>query len=92
MRDRIVLLALILIIGIFLAFIHLLVPVNTGNLFIVLFLMVFYTIIMSAAFSHQSRKQKKRPQRLNYGYEPSISIMIPAHNEESVIAQTVVNI
>ena len=92
MRDRIVLLALILIIGIFLAFIHLLVPVNTGNLFIVLFLMVFYTIIMSAAFSHQSRKQKKRPQRLNYGYEPSVSIMIPAHNEESVIAQTVENV
>lgn len=92
MRDRIVLLALIIIIGLFLEFIHYLIPVETGNLFLVLFLMVFYTMILSAAFSHQSRKHKKRPQRLNHNYEPSVCVMIPAHNEEAVIAKTVENI
>lgn len=90
MRDRLVLVAIILIIGILLAFIHLLVPVD--KLFVVIFLMVFYTIALSAAFSHQNRRNKKRPQRLNYNYEPSICIMIPAHNEESVIRKTVENI
>ena len=90
MRDRLVLLIIIFIIGILLAFIHLLVPID--KLFMVILLMVFYTIILSAAFSHQNRRNKKRPLRLNYNYEPSISIMIPAHNEENVIRKTVENI
>ncbi len=90
MRDRLVLLTIICIVGVLLAFIHLLIPVD--RLFIVILLMVFYTIALSASFSHQNRKNKKRPQRLNLNYEPSISIMIPAHNEESVIRKTVENI
>ena len=92
MKDRLILLAIMLFIGAILAFIHLLIPVKTGNLFIVLFLLVIYTIIMNAAFSHQYRKNKKRPQRLNWNYEPSICIMVPAHNEETVIEKTVENL
>ena len=90
MRDRLVLLTIIFIVGVLLAFIHLLIPVD--RLFIVILLMVFYTIALSASFSHQNRKNKKRPQRLNLNYEPSISILIPAHNEENVIRKTVENI
>ncbi len=92
MRDRLVLLAIIILIGLILAFIHLLIPVETGNLLIVLLLMVLYTIGLSAAFSHHNRRNKKRPQRLNWNYEPSICVVIPAHNEETVIAKTVENV
>jgi len=90
MRDRLVLLSMILIIGLVFAFMHIIVPVD--KIFIIMFLLVIYTIVLSAAFSHQSRKRKKRPQRLNYNYEPSICIMIPAHNEETVIEKTIENI
>jgi len=90
MRDRLVLLTIILIFGLLLAFIHLIIPVN--KLFIVVFLVALYTIALSAAFNHQARKRKKRPQRLNCSYEPSICIMIPAHNEESVIEKTIENV
>ena len=90
MRDRLVLLSMILIIGLVFAFMHIIVPID--KIFIIMFLLVIYTIVLSAAFSHQSRKRKKRPQRLNYNYEPSICVMIPAHNEEAVIEKTIENI
>ncbi len=89
MRDKIVLVSIILIIGLLLAFMHLVIPVD--RLFLVIFLLAIYTIMLAAAFSHQNRKHKKRPPRLNYSYEPSVCVMIPAHNEESVIAQTIEN-
>ncbi len=92
MRDRLVLLAIILMISLILAFIHLLIPVETGNLLVVLLLMVMYTICLSAVYSHHHLRKKKRPQRLNLNYEPSICIMIPAHNEEAVISKTVENV
>ena len=90
MRDRIVLATITLIIGVLLAFIHRIIPVD--KLFVVMFLLVAYTIILTASFNHQTRRHKKRPPRLNYNYEPSICIMIPAHNEENVIEKTIENI
>lgn len=35
---------------------------------------------------------KKYPQVINEDYKPFVTVMIPAHNEESVIASTVENI
>ena len=90
MRDKLVLLAIIFIIGLLLAFIHFLVPVD--RLFVVVVLFVIYTMALATAFSHQNRKHKKRPQRFNYNYEPSVCIFIPAHNEENVIEKTIENV
>ena len=90
MRDRAVLLIIIALTWVILAFIHLIIPVE--KLFVVMALMAIYTIILTASFSHQSRRLKKRPERLNLKYEPGVCVMIPAHNEENVIAATIENI
>jgi 1,2-diacylglycerol 3-beta-glucosyltransferase len=54
--------------------------------------MVIYAGLLQAAQYHQKRKFKKSPPKLDTGYEPFVSILIPAHNEENVIENTVLNI
>ena len=90
MRDRLIILLFIGICWGLLAFARYIFPELT-SLYIVIFLTVIYTLFLSAAFTHQSRKQRKRPQRLKMDYEPTVTIMVPAHNEEKVIKKTVEN-
>ncbi|MDD3593274.1 MAG: glycosyltransferase family 2 protein [Candidatus Gastranaerophilales bacterium] len=90
MRDRLVLLAIITVIWSMIELVRFVIPVQ--SLFIVTFLLVLYTIFTTAAFSHQDRRLRKKPQRLNLDYEPTVCIMIPAHNEETVIEKTIENI
>ena len=54
--------------------------------------MVTYGLYSVAATKYQKRKLKKHPPVINENYKPFVSIMIPAHNEEYVIANTVENI
>ena len=54
--------------------------------------MTLYGVYTSLALTHKKRKLKKQPIVINENYKPFVSIMIPAHNEESVIAHTVENI
>ncbi len=91
MRDRLILIVFICLCWGLLAFARYIFPEIT-SLYIVIFLCVIYTMFLSAAFTHQSRRRKKRPQRLKMDYEPSVSIMVPAHNEEKVIEKTVENL
>ena len=51
--------------------------------------MVIYTIYLNLATKHKKRKLKKNPQVINENYKPFVTVMIPAHNEESVISKTV---
>ena len=53
--------------------------------------MVVYGLYSIAATKYQTRKLKKNPPVINEGFKPFVSIMIPAHNEESVITNTVEN-
>ena len=55
-------------------------------------LMVIYTIFMNLSYKFKTRKLKKYPEIINENYKPSVTVMIPAHNEESVISSTVENI
>ncbi len=55
-------------------------------------LMVIYTIFMNLSYKFKKRKLKKFPEIINENYKPSVTVMIPAHNEESVISSTVENI
>ena len=67
--------------------------VNTTVGFVILCVcMVTYGLYSIAATKYKKRKLKKHPPVVNENYKPFVSIMIPAHNEESVIANTVENI
>lgn len=54
--------------------------------------MISYVIYMQIAVKHRKRKLKKQPEELNLNYKPFVTVMIPAHNEESVIEKTVENV
>lgn len=91
MKERIVLFAIIFGLGIFLyVFQH-----YFNTLWGLIFLcagMIIYAIYMHLATLHKRRKLKMNPQVVNENYKPFITVMIPAHNEESVITSTVQNI
>lgn len=54
--------------------------------------MTTYAIFMNLAYKLKKRKLEKYPEVINKDYKPFVSIMIPCHNEESVIERTVENI
>ena len=91
MRERILLFSILLAL---LAFLYVFQNyVNTiFGLIILLCFMTLYGVYTSLALTHKKRKLKKQPIVIKENYKPFVSIMIPAHNEESVIAHTVENI
>ena len=54
--------------------------------------MIVYGIYMNLAVKHRKRKLAKQPPVINENYKPFVTILVPAHNEESVITHTVENI
>lgn len=55
-------------------------------------LMAIYLFFMNLSYKLKTRKLKKYPEIINEDYKPSVTVMIPAHNEEGVIENTVLNI
>lgn len=55
-------------------------------------LMTIYAVFSSLAYSFKRRILKKYPEVVNHDYKPFVTVMIPAHNEETVIGNTVNNI
>ncbi|MBQ8459358.1 glycosyltransferase family 2 protein [bacterium] len=89
MKERILL--FIIILGLT-AFIYLFQSYTIWGLAILCLLMSVYAIFSTIAYKIKQRKKLKTPPQRNENYKPFVSIMIPAHNEESVIAQTVRNV
>ena len=54
--------------------------------------MFLYSFYMYCVQKYQKRKLKKNPPIINYDFHPFVSILIPCHNEEEVIKNTVKNI
>ncbi len=91
MRERILLFIILSILGVFLFVFQN--YVNTVVGFVILCVcMSIYGLYLIAATKYQKRKLKKHPPVINENYKPFVSVMIPAHNEEYVIANTVENI
>lgn len=91
MKERIVLLVIVSILTLLLYFFQN--HMNTPCAFItILVFMSLYTAYMQIAYKHRIRKQVKNPVEKNYNYKPFVSILVPAHNEEKVIADTIENL
>ncbi len=91
MRGRLVLLSIIVGLWVFLFIFQNFVNTFYATITMMVFMMV-YCSYMYIAFKHQVRKLRKNPPVINEKYRPFITIMIPAHNEGSVIRHTVENI
>ena len=91
MRERILLFVILSLLSVFLYVFQN--HVNTVVGFLILCAcMVTYGLYSIAATKYQKRKLKKHPIVVNESYKPFVTIMVPAHNEEYVIANTVENI
>ena len=91
MRERILLFIILSCLGVFLYVFQN--YVNTVVGFVILCAcMVVYGLYSIAATKYQKRKLKMHPVVVNENFKPFVTIMIPAHNEESVISNTVENI
>ena len=91
MRERILLFIILTCLGVFLFVFQNYVNTVVGFL-ILCACMVTYGLYSIAATQYQKRLLKKHPPVINENYKPFVTIMIPAHNEEYVIANTVENI
>ncbi len=56
---------------------------------LLLVFMMLYTWLITLAMVHQKRMELKRPRPVNGDYLPKVSVVIAAHNEETVIENTV---
>ena len=91
MRERVLLFFILFGLGVFLYIFQN--HINTTKGFVILCAcMVIYGLYSIAATKYQKRKLKKNPIIINENYKPFVSIMIPAHNEEGVITNTIENI
>ena len=91
MRERILLFIILSCLGVFLYVFQN--YVNTVVGFVILCAcMVVYGLYSIAATKYQKRKLKKHPIVVNENYKPLVTVMIPAHDEEAVISNTVENI
>ena len=91
MRERILLFIILSCLGVFLYVFQNYMNTVVGFL-ILCGIMVTYGLYSIAATMYQKRKLKKFPMVVNENYKPFVSIMIPAHNEDQVIANTVENV
>lgn len=86
MKERILL--FIIVFGLT-AFIYIFQSYTVWGLFLLVSLMAIYAIFSNLAYKIKKRNALKTPKVKNDNYKPFVSIMIPAHNEESVIANTI---
>ena len=91
MKERIVLFIIIFGLGIFIYIFQSYFNTIWGLAFLCT-AMTIYVLFMNLAYKLKKRQLQKHPKIINENYKPFISIMVPCHNEESVIEHTVANI
>ena len=91
MKERIILFIIVFGLGVFIYIFQSYFNTVWGLAFLCA-LMATYAVFSSIAYQYKKRKLKKYPQIINENYKPFVSVMIPSHNEEGVIASTVENI
>lgn len=91
MKERVLLFAIVFGLGIFIYVFQSYFNTVWGLAFL-LTAMTIYALFTTLAYKFKNRKLQKCPQQINENYKPFVTIMIPSHNEEGVIADTVENV
>lgn len=91
MKERVILFTIFFGLGIFLYIFQSYFNTVWGLALLCTFMFI-YAVFMNLSYKFQNRKLQKYPPVINENYKPFVSVMIPGHNEESVIAHTVENI
>ena len=86
MKERILL--FIIVIGLT-SFIYIFQNYTDWGLVLLVCFMGLYFVAASIATKVKSRQELKNPKEKDETYKPFVSVMIPAHNEESVITETI---
>lgn len=91
MKERIILFIIIFGLAVFLYIFQSYFNTSWALAFLCL-CMTIYAVCSNLAYRIKKRKLEKYPRIINEDYKPFVTIMIPAHNEEGVIANTIENI
>lgn len=91
MKERVLLFTIVFGLGVFIYIFQSYFNTVWGLAFLVT-AMALYALITNLAYKFKSRKLQKYPQIINETYKPFVTVMVPSHNEESVISETVENI
>ncbi len=91
MKERILLFTIVFGLGVFIYIFQSYFNTVWGLALLCTFMFI-YALFMNLSYKLKKRKLQKYPQIINENYKPFVTIMIPAHNEEAVITNTVENI
>ena len=91
MKERILLFTIVFGLGVFVYIFQSYFNTVWGLALLCTFMFI-YAMFMNLAYKLQERKLGKHPQVINRDYKPFVTVMIPAHDEEGVITNTVQNI
>lgn len=91
MKERILLFFIVAGLGIFIYIFQSYFNTEIGLAFLILAMSV-YVLFSNLALKIKKRRLKKHPIEINTNYKPFVSIMVPSHNEEGVITETIENI
>ena len=91
MKERLILFTIVFGLGVFIYIFQSYFNTVLGLAFLCA-CMFIYAMISSLAYKLKTRQLSKYPQIVNPDYKPFVSVLIPAHNEESVITNTIENI
>ena len=91
MKERILLFTIVFGLGVFIYIFQSYFNTVWGLALLCTFMFI-YALFMNLSYKFKKRKLQKFPQIINENYKPFVTVMIPAHNEETVITNTVENI
>ena len=91
MKERFLLFTIVFGLGVFIYIFQSYFNTVWGLAFLCTFMFI-YSLFMNLSYKLKKRKLEKFPEVINKNYKPFVTVMIPAHNEEGVIENTVQNI
>ncbi len=89
MKDRLILFFLILVLWIFLVVFEVYLDVIPSTLIVLVLIVLYCGILVVSQFLFKDKIAQAREKLSEIDYQPSVSVVIPAHNEELVIEETI---